>query len=114
MQDGIPESFPVDLSRKWLVLAERRKAHLVDLYESGRWRLYYDEAEFVSRLREVVREIDLWSATERASLGVRGSSAADREPAFNRASISVAAANGATVNGRICFDDGERGAPEID
>ncbi|MFO1100308.1 MAG: TIGR03809 family protein [Xanthobacteraceae bacterium] len=63
----IPPAFPVETIRKWLALAHRRKDHLVDLYQSGRWRLYYSEAEFICRVREAVREIDRWSATERAS-----------------------------------------------
>jgi uncharacterized repeat protein (TIGR03809 family) len=32
---------------KWRDLAERRRAHLFDLLESGRWRRYYSEELFV-------------------------------------------------------------------
>ncbi|MFY9991048.1 MAG: TIGR03809 family protein [Rhodoplanes sp.] len=67
MPREIPSAFPVETIRKWLALAERRKAHLVELYQSGRWRLYYTEADFISRLREAIREVDRWSATEHAS-----------------------------------------------
>lgn len=67
MPREIPSAFPVETIRKWLALAERRKAHLVELYQSGRWRLYYTEADFISRLREAIREVDRWSATEEAS-----------------------------------------------
>lgn len=68
MPREIPSAVPVETIRRWLALAERRKAHLVDLYHSGRWRLYYTEADFISRLREAIREIDRWSATEQASV----------------------------------------------
>ncbi|MEZ5786065.1 MAG: TIGR03809 family protein [Xanthobacteraceae bacterium] len=64
MAEGIPFAFPVDLTRKWRALAERRKAHLVDLYDSGRWRRYYSEKDFILRLREAIRAVERWSATE--------------------------------------------------
>ena len=41
------------VARGWLLLAERRKAHLIDLFESGRWRHYFTEAELLSELRAV-------------------------------------------------------------
>ena len=68
MPREIPSAFPVETARKWLALAERRKGHLVDLYESGRWRLYYSDADFIGRLREAIRDIDRWSATEQVSV----------------------------------------------
>jgi uncharacterized repeat protein (TIGR03809 family) len=67
MAEGIRSAFAVDLTRKWRALAERRKAHLVDLYNSGRWRLYYSEQEFVLRLREAIRNVEKWGATERSA-----------------------------------------------
>lgn len=67
MAEGIPTVFAVDLTRKWRALAERRRAHLVDLYDSGRWRLYYSEQEFVLRLREAIGVVEKWSATERSA-----------------------------------------------
>jgi uncharacterized repeat protein (TIGR03809 family) len=59
--------FSVDLARKWRALAQRRKAHLVDLYHSGRWRLYYSEADFAERLRAAVCLVDRWTATVQAA-----------------------------------------------
>jgi hypothetical protein len=29
------------IARKWLALAERRRAHLIELRDSGRWKRYY-------------------------------------------------------------------------
>jgi hypothetical protein len=39
------------VAREWLSLVERRKAHLVELFETGRWRHYYTEAELLGELR---------------------------------------------------------------
>jgi len=41
-------------------LAERRRTHFVELYESGRWKRYYTEADFIERMREVVAAADEW------------------------------------------------------
>jgi uncharacterized repeat protein (TIGR03809 family) len=37
----------------WLSLVERRKAHLIELFETGRWRHYFTEAELLGELRAV-------------------------------------------------------------
>ena len=68
MAEGTAPRFPVEVIRKWLDLAERRKAYLVDLYETGRWQLFYSEAEFVKRLREAIDAVGRWSITEQTSL----------------------------------------------
>ena len=72
MAEGIAPKFPVEVIRKWLDLAERRKAYLVDLYETGRWQLFYSEAEFVKRLREAIDAVGRWSITEQTSLESAG------------------------------------------
>jgi hypothetical protein len=41
-------------------LAERRRAHFIDLYESGRWKHYYSETEFSGLMRDVARLADDW------------------------------------------------------
>jgi hypothetical protein len=41
------------LARKWLALAERRHAHLIELRASGRWKHYFSESELDVQLREV-------------------------------------------------------------
>jgi uncharacterized repeat protein (TIGR03809 family) len=66
MPRAIPVAISVKVVRKWLSLAKQRKAHLIELYESGRWRLYYTDAEFIDRLREAIRGVDRWIATEQA------------------------------------------------
>ena len=45
---------------KWRELAEKRRDYFRDLYRSGRWRLYYNEEEFIARLRDVARTCDRW------------------------------------------------------
>ena len=40
---------------KWRDLAERRRAHFVELYHSGRWKHYYSEERFLQRMREAIR-----------------------------------------------------------
>jgi len=41
------------VARKWLALAERRRAHLIELRESGRWKHYYKETELDRHLLEI-------------------------------------------------------------
>jgi uncharacterized repeat protein (TIGR03809 family) len=48
------------LAQRWRDLAERRRSHFVELYRSGRWKHYYTEAEFASRLREVFQAAETW------------------------------------------------------
>jgi uncharacterized repeat protein (TIGR03809 family) len=53
-----PEAF----ARKWHALAERRRNHLAELYQSGAWHRYFTEDTLRSRMREAVGEVDRWSA----------------------------------------------------
>jgi uncharacterized repeat protein (TIGR03809 family) len=50
------------VAQKWRDLAERRRAHFVELHDSGRWRLYYTEEEFLARMREAIALADRWAA----------------------------------------------------
>jgi len=47
--------------QKWRDLAERRRAHFVDLYQSGRWKHYYTEEQFHACMREVVAAAEAWA-----------------------------------------------------
>ena len=49
-------------ARKWRALAERRRAHFVELYNSGRWKRYYSGEQFLLRLREAIRVSERWAA----------------------------------------------------
>jgi len=47
-----PHSSPFDaVARNWLFLVERRRAHLIELFETGRWTHYFTEAELLAELR---------------------------------------------------------------
>jgi uncharacterized repeat protein (TIGR03809 family) len=49
------------VAQKWRGLAERRRAHFVELYRSGRWTHYYTRDQFAARLREVIDAADTWA-----------------------------------------------------
>ena len=51
---------PDQVAKRWRDLADRRRSHFVELYESGRWKLYYSEADFVARMREVIQAAERW------------------------------------------------------
>jgi hypothetical protein len=48
------------VAERWRILAEKRLAHIVELYESGRWRRYYGEAEFMKIVRETKAGVESW------------------------------------------------------
>ena len=50
------------IARRWLALIERRQEHFLDLCDSGRWRHYFTEAEFLDEMRRVLRVRDQWAA----------------------------------------------------
>lgn len=111
MAERLPSVFAGDLTSKWRALAERRKAHLVDLYDSGRWRLYFSEQELVVRLREANQVLEQWSNTEQSAArrtatvpaataeGDSGTGSGDRDE-------TMAFASGAN-SGLGCGDRGE-------
>ena len=49
------------IAKRWRELAERRREHFMEIYESGRWKRYYGEADFVWRMREVVTSAERWA-----------------------------------------------------
>ena len=56
-----PTAMPPDqVAKRWRDLADRRRSHFVELYVSGRWKLYYSEADFIARMREVVQAAERW------------------------------------------------------
>jgi uncharacterized repeat protein (TIGR03809 family) len=56
----IPRCMPAEITRKGRELAERRRAHLVELYDTGRWKRYYTEEELVVRMREAIALVERW------------------------------------------------------
>jgi hypothetical protein len=73
-----------DVARKFLALIDQRRAHLSELYDTGRWRLYYSDEELRARARELVELRDKWAAV--AGLGGNGLPALRRWEASPRAS----------------------------
>jgi uncharacterized repeat protein (TIGR03809 family) len=69
MSEQIPRSMSVEITRKWRDLAERRRAHMIELYDSGRWKHYYTEEQLVDRMREAINLAATW---ERLAAGPRG------------------------------------------
>jgi uncharacterized repeat protein (TIGR03809 family) len=47
--------------QKWRTLAEQRHAHFLELYMTGRWRHYYEEQDFIVRMREAINLLNMWN-----------------------------------------------------
>jgi uncharacterized repeat protein (TIGR03809 family) len=52
----------VTVARKWLALVERRQENFIELCDTGRWRHYYTQTEFLEEMRKVLRLRDRWAA----------------------------------------------------
>ncbi|HXW26282.1 MAG TPA: TIGR03809 family protein [Xanthobacteraceae bacterium] len=53
---------PNALARKWHALAERRRNHLAELYQSGAWTRYFSEETLRAHLLDATREVERWAA----------------------------------------------------
>jgi len=49
------------IARRWLALVERRQAHFIELCDTGRWRHYYTQAEFLDEMKKVLRVREQWA-----------------------------------------------------
>jgi hypothetical protein len=61
MSDRVTAQPYGEVAQKWRDLAERRRAHFLELYSSGRWKRYYTEEQFFARMREVIQAADRWA-----------------------------------------------------
>jgi hypothetical protein len=52
---------PSEITQKWRALAIQRHAHFVELQQTGRWKHYYSEHDFLIRMREAVHLLELWN-----------------------------------------------------
>jgi uncharacterized repeat protein (TIGR03809 family) len=75
------------VARRWHALAERRREHLIELRESGRWRHYYTSEQLLEVLREAVNTRDAWARIaglqeddEADDEAARANNEADAEP----------------------------------
>lgn len=48
------------LIARWRILASRTLDHMVDLHESGRWKLYHEEAQFLQMVQEARVALKTW------------------------------------------------------
>jgi uncharacterized repeat protein (TIGR03809 family) len=71
------------VAHKWRRLAERRRAHFIELFYSGRWKHYYTEEQFLQRMREVIRAAERWALIAPPP--------AEEVPAVDEAAADVAA-----------------------
>lgn len=62
---GHAQAHAQDILNRWYVLAERRLDHLIELYESGRWRRYHSENAFMENLREAKTVVEIWRVLAR-------------------------------------------------
>ena len=60
MPGQIPRCMPAEITRKGRELAERRRAHLVELYDTGRWKHYYTQEQLLVRMREAIKVVETW------------------------------------------------------
>ena len=49
-----------DIVARWCGLAEQRLDYLNELFESGRWRRYHSEREFLENIREAKSAVETW------------------------------------------------------
>jgi uncharacterized repeat protein (TIGR03809 family) len=65
MPGQIPRCMPAEITRKGRELAERRRAHLVELYDTGRWKHYYTQEQLLACMREAIGMIETWERLSR-------------------------------------------------
>ena len=59
------------LIERWAALAETRLDYLTELFESGRWRRFHTEADFLDNIKEARATADRWRAmaNQEATIG---------------------------------------------
>jgi hypothetical protein len=62
MAQSLPSQMPAEVTQRWRVLAEQRYAHFLELHQTGRWKHYYTEHDFLIRMRETMRLLDMWKS----------------------------------------------------
>jgi hypothetical protein len=49
------------IARSWLALVERRQRNFIELNNTGRWRHYYTQAQFLDEMRKVLHLRNQWA-----------------------------------------------------
>jgi uncharacterized repeat protein (TIGR03809 family) len=65
-----------ELADRWKALTQARLEYLINLFESGRWRRFYSEADLMENIREAKLAVETWRglSTGEASLDNSGPS----------------------------------------
>ncbi|QUS39232.1 TIGR03809 family protein [Tardiphaga alba] len=50
------------IAERWSVLAEKRLSHLTELFETGRWRRFHNEIDFLENIAEAKDAVERWRA----------------------------------------------------
>jgi len=53
-----------DIVARWCNLAEQRLEYLTELFETGRWRRYHSEREFLENIQEAKAAVEVWRNLE--------------------------------------------------
>jgi uncharacterized repeat protein (TIGR03809 family) len=69
MTHGLDVARGRDVVARWCALAEQRLEYLTELFETGRWRRYHSELEFLENIQEAKAAVETWRdlATREAS-----------------------------------------------
>jgi uncharacterized repeat protein (TIGR03809 family) len=49
-----------DIVARWCDLAEARLEYLTELFETGRWRRFHSELEFLENIQEAKSSVEIW------------------------------------------------------
>jgi hypothetical protein len=49
------------IARRWLALVGRRQQNFIELSNTGRWRHYYTDAQFIDEMRKVLHLRNQWA-----------------------------------------------------
>jgi hypothetical protein len=61
MAPALPCQMSPEVTQRWRALARQRHAHFVELQQTGRWKHYYSEHDFLVHMREAVHLLDMWN-----------------------------------------------------
>jgi uncharacterized repeat protein (TIGR03809 family) len=53
-----------DIVARWCNLAEQRLEYLTELFETGRWRRFHNEQDFLENIREAKAAVEVWRDLE--------------------------------------------------
>ena len=60
MPSGYSIPIAYRLAQRWCDLAESRVDYFRVLFQTGRWKHYYSERQFIERMRDVMAAVEAW------------------------------------------------------